>query len=120
MVIKYTPLDQRLGKKLEELREEKGMTREELADQVGVTPRHISAIERGEKNPRLNTLERILRALGGPTEWLIYPELTEKNPQLEEMTHLAATFTEEQQELVIGFMRLLRKQKYGEKNSGVP
>ena len=36
--LKYTPLDQRLGKKLEELREEKGMTREELADQVGVTP----------------------------------------------------------------------------------
>lgn len=112
--LKYTPLDQRLGKKLEGLREEKGMTREELADQVGVMPRHISAIERGEKNPRLNTLERILRALGGPTEWLIYPELTEKNPQLEEITHLAATFTEEQQELVIGFMRLIRKQKYGE------
>ena len=59
-------------------------------------------------------MERILRALGGPTEWLIYPELTEKNPQLDEITHLAATFTEEQQELVIGFMRLLRKQKYGE------
>ena len=41
MSIYNTPLEERFGEKLEELREGKNMTREQLADQVGLTTRHI-------------------------------------------------------------------------------
>ena len=47
MSIYNTPLEERFGEKLEELREGKNMTREQLADQVGLTARHIAALERG-------------------------------------------------------------------------
>ena len=114
MLENKAPLEQRIGDKLEELRVGKGMTREKLAALVGVTPRHIAAIERGEKKPSLNALERIMRVLGAPTEWLIYPELHERNTKLDEITRMAATFTAEQQRLLIGFMHLIRDQKYGE------
>ena len=40
------------------------MTREQLADQVGLTARHIAALERGERRPTLNTMEKLLRTLG--------------------------------------------------------
>ena len=40
MSIYDTPLEERFGKKLEELREGKNMTREQLAEQVGLTARH--------------------------------------------------------------------------------
>ena len=43
MSIYNTPLEERFGEKLEELREGKNMTREQLADQVGLTTRHIAA-----------------------------------------------------------------------------
>ena len=96
MSIYNTPLEERFGEKLEELREGKNMTRERLAEQVGLTARHIAALERGERRPTLNTMEKLLRTLGAPTEWL----------------HLAATFSDEQQEFLLGIMRLMRKQKY--------
>ena len=78
MSANYTPLEDRLGEKLEELRKKSGMTREALAEHIGVTPRHISALERGERKPKLNTLERIIRTLGAPTECLAYPEYDKK------------------------------------------
>ena len=63
MSINNTPLEERFGEKLEELREGKNMTREQLADQVGLTARHIAALERGERRPTLNTMEKLLRTL---------------------------------------------------------
>ena len=63
MSIYNTPLEERFGEKLEELREGKNMTREQLAEQVGLTARHIAALERGERRPTLNTMEKLLRAL---------------------------------------------------------
>ena len=88
------------------------MTRERLAEQVGLTARHIAALERGERRPTLNTMEKLLRTLGAPTEWLIYPEVEEQNARLREISHLAATFSDEQQEFLLGIMRLMRKQKF--------
>ena len=112
MSIYNTPLEERFGEKLEELREGKNMTREQLADQVGLTTRHIAALERGERRPTLNTMEKLLRTLGAPTEWLICPEFEEQNARLREISHLAATFSDEQQEFLLGMMRLMRKQKF--------
>ena len=43
MSIYNTPLEERFGEKLEELREGKNMTREQLADQVGLSARHNMA-----------------------------------------------------------------------------
>ena len=112
MSIYNTPLEERFGEKLEELREGKNMTREQLADQVGLTTRHIAALERGERRPTLNTMEKLLRTQGAPTEWLVYTEFEEQNARLREISHLAATFADEQQEFLLGIMRLMRKQKF--------
>ena len=114
MSIYNTPLEERFGEKLEELREGKNMTRERLAEQVGLTARHIAALERGERRPTLNTMEKLLRTLGAPNEWLICPEFEEQNARLREISHLAATFSDEQLEFLLGMMRLMRKQKYGD------
>ena len=55
MSIYNTPLEERFGEKLEELREGKNMTREQLADQVGlmaeqlrISSRAYSDLERGK------------------------------------------------------------------------
>ena len=56
----------RLGVMLQELRKEKGMTQEELAERCGTTKNYISRIENDASDIRLSTLMRIIQeGLGG-------------------------------------------------------
>ena len=56
----------KLGVMLQELRKEKGMTQEQLADKCGTTKTYISRIENNASDIRLSTLMRIIReGLGG-------------------------------------------------------
>lgn len=56
----------KLGVMLQELRKEKGMTQEELANKCGTTKTYISRIENNVSDIRLSTLMRIIReGLGG-------------------------------------------------------
>lgn len=48
------------------LREAKGWSQEELADQAGLHRTYISAVERAVRNPTLTVIERIARALKVP------------------------------------------------------
>ena len=56
----------KLGVMLQELRKEKGMTQEQLAEKCGTTKTYISRIENDASDIRLSTLMRIIReGLGG-------------------------------------------------------
>lgn len=51
-------------KKMRELREEHGMTQQELGMKVYVTSQMINQIEHGVKKPSLDLLDRLADALG--------------------------------------------------------
>jgi XRE family aerobic/anaerobic benzoate catabolism transcriptional regulator len=53
-----------LGKAIRQLREERGMTQEALAQEAGITVGHMSMIERGHSNPTWATVRGIARACG--------------------------------------------------------
>ena len=56
----------KLGVMLQELRKEKGLTQQELADKCGTTKTYISRIENDASDIRLSTLMRIIQeGLGG-------------------------------------------------------
>jgi transcriptional regulator with XRE-family HTH domain len=57
-----------LGRKIVELRKEKGLTQEELVEQCNINVRTIQRIEAGEVTPRSFTLKTILNALGEDLE----------------------------------------------------
>lgn len=52
-----------VGQRIKEAREAKGLTQEELAAMVDLSPTHISVIERGQKAARLDTFVEIANAL---------------------------------------------------------
>lgn len=52
-----------LGKRIQTLREKKGLTQEQLEEKSGVHTKYISAIERGQKNVTIKTLEKISKGL---------------------------------------------------------
>jgi len=54
-----TPLDERLAKRIETLRRERGLTLDEVADRSGISRATISRIERGETSPTAHVLGRL-------------------------------------------------------------
>lgn len=58
--------------RIEELRLEKELSRQELADAVGVHYQTIGYLERGEYAPSLSLALRIARVLGEPIESMFW------------------------------------------------
>lgn len=54
---------QLLGKRLKQLRARLGLTQDALAEQVQISPKYLSNIERGRENPTLDTLLRLAKSL---------------------------------------------------------
>lgn len=62
------------GKRIWELRRERGWRAEDLAERSGVAYRTIAGLESGEnKRPQLATLEKLARALGVEVAELLRP-----------------------------------------------
>jgi transcriptional regulator with XRE-family HTH domain len=53
-----------LGEAVRQLREERSMTQEAVAQAAGITTATLSLIERGQANPTWDTVKKIAAALG--------------------------------------------------------
>ena len=60
-----------IGEKIQKLRKEKGLTQKQLADKVRVSSTYIGFIEQGQRNPSINTADKIARVLGVKVKDLI-------------------------------------------------
>ncbi|MCL1634790.1 helix-turn-helix domain-containing protein [Luteimonas sp. SX5] len=58
------PLMQRIGRALRTRRKHAGRSQESFAAQIGMHRTYYSAIERGEKNLQIDTLQRVCAGLG--------------------------------------------------------
>jgi transcriptional regulator with XRE-family HTH domain len=52
-----------VARNLRVLRKQKGFTQEELADSAGINRNYVGQIEREEKSPTVDTLEKLANAL---------------------------------------------------------
>lgn len=58
------PLKSVLGERVRGIRRERHLTQERLAEQLGVTPRYLAGIERGERNLTLDSVDALAAQLG--------------------------------------------------------
>lgn len=63
-----------LGPTLKAIRKEKGYTREIFAERIGITPRHLTAIENEERKPSCETFYAIVHSLGVSANRFLFPE----------------------------------------------
>lgn len=65
-----------LGKKLRQIRAEKGYTQQCLAEKAGIGNVYLGEIERGLKMPSLNSFIRIIEALNVSADYILREELS--------------------------------------------
>ena len=60
-----------IGARIKAARERAGLTQEDLASELDMSPTHISVLERGRKAPKLETLVNIANTLHVSTDMLL-------------------------------------------------
>ncbi|MCD7751580.1 MAG: helix-turn-helix domain-containing protein [Lachnospiraceae bacterium] len=95
-----------LGNRIQQLREERGLTQEELATKTDISIKHISVLERGLKEPRLTTFLTIAEALDvTPNELLSAP--TTESDYMSIISYKASQLSEEKQKSLLKIMNTL-------------
>ena len=96
-------MDQKaIGKRIKSAREKKGLTQEQLAEQVNLSPMHISVIERGNKLPRLETLINIANVLDVSADTLLQDVVNNQiKLHTSEASNLIAQLSREDQRRVL-------------------
>lgn len=107
-------LGKRIGRRLRELREQRGWTQAEFAELTSKAVETISNMERGKTVPGLLTLEQFAKRLGVGLEDLVRSDTPDTEPSSQHAAVIMAAakrLPENELELVAGFIGLLDKQR---------
>lgn len=98
----------KIGERIKATRIEKEIKQCQLAEQIGVSSKYLSAIECGAKQPSLDLLIDIANALGASTDYLLSDYLNEQvlfhNSPLEEQL---SSLSDEQLRKLINLIDIL-------------
>jgi transcriptional regulator with XRE-family HTH domain len=61
----------RFAGNVRKLRSQKGLSQKALADNIGISVSYVSMLERGQRSPPLETIEKMARALRVPPTTLL-------------------------------------------------
>lgn len=73
-----------IGTRIRQYREEKGLSQEELADNAGISWRHLNYVEHGERKISVDVLIALANALDATADDLLADHLTGSNTTLKE------------------------------------
>lgn len=107
-----TELRKQMGTRIRAIRNAKGLTQQKLADIASLDYRYIGALERGERNFSIDTLEKVLTALNVSISELMFSkehmtkDETIRQEAIDEFVALTSRLNEEQ----IGILRRVSKE----------
>lgn len=104
------PIRKLLGERIRELRKAKGLTQEQLAELVGVEPRHISRVEGGYNSPSIERLARIAEVLEVPIQELFnFMHLNDSEDRMKDIDAVIRGMSEEYQKIVYKVVHAFEK-----------
>ena len=97
-----------IGARIKAARERAGMTQEDLAAELEMSPTHISVLERGLKAPKLETLVNIANALHVSSDMLLQDVVLYAADGLtSELSAAIAKLSPKEQERILNAIRAL-------------
>jgi len=101
----------KVGKRIQETRQCRGMTQSELAQKLGMTPKYISNLECGEKKPTLETFVAISNALQIDANTLLVDVLdTSDEIKCSALWEILLTFPPEKRQKLLRIMELIAEE----------
>ena len=99
-----------LGARIKAARKERGLTQERLAEQVGLSTRHIAKVEKGGVNLSFEVLSTLVKALGVSVDAVFNPTSDEVEAEIQEITGLYRSCPEQGQRLILAAIRAMAKE----------
>ena len=97
-----------IGNRIKEAREQAHLTQEDLAEIVGISPTHMSVIERGVKTPRLDTFVKIVNALKLSSDALLQDVVAPVSDSIiAELSVRIGSLPQKEQERILNAIRAL-------------
>lgn len=97
-----------IGIRIKEIRTQKGLTQEQLAEKAGLNPKYISGIERGMENPTLETFIKVSESLDTSIGNLFHHlEPVDIQQELERLSSLLEKSNPEKQTLAVKILTSL-------------
>lgn len=100
-----------VGTRIKSARHEAGMTQEQLAELIDVSPHYIYEIERGSKAMSIQTLEKLSIALRQSIDFLFWgdsiPYLSDSHPCEERLSTLIDKLPQEKREILADILDVL-------------
>lgn len=78
----------RLGYVLKSARKDKGLTREQLAETINISPRYLMSIENENKKPSYDVLFRLIRELSISADKIFYPDNPHVDNKIDQLIRL--------------------------------
>ena len=83
-----------IGRRIQISREDAGLTQEQLAEQLGLSPQFISIIERGSAGASLETIVKLCGVLDVSSDWILLGK--RETPTAQSIAARLSPLTEEQ------------------------
>ena len=94
-------LKEMIGSRIQEIRNKKGITQDQLSEKVGISAKYLSSIERGKENPTLNTILKLAQSLDvTPDEFFIHLEIEDPAKRKSMINELLDEADEDQLKLI--------------------
>lgn len=96
-----------IGKRIKHLRTRLGVTQDRLAEDIQISPKYLSSIERGKENPTLDTLLRLAESLHVELWEIFVPdsELPTEQALREKISSLLSEANDERLRLIVRLLQ---------------
>ncbi|KQN96200.1 helix-turn-helix domain-containing protein [Paenibacillus sp. Leaf72] len=94
-----------IGENIRLLRSQKGYSQEQLALHAGVNTSYLGQIERGDKNPTINTLNKIAAGLDTTLEQLMFNTVTNTKGLINKNAILTVISQDDLRQLIVDTMK---------------
>lgn len=75
-------INKQIGGNIKAAREQAGYTQEKLSEMVGISPNHLSAIERGVSGATLELVAKLSRLFGVSVDYLFFGDQQKDDPTM--------------------------------------